>query len=350
VDDVDLPVPAAPYLVPSPAPDLLVSMPAPDASRARERRRAMRTRGPPHECRDVAAVAMCTASPASLREALESPESAKWQQKHPAAQGCTDDGTLVILPVQIPISWIDILAYCTDRFTDVTAAGHGQRDGIFACTWHLAILPTSLPPGHNAIDCRWIYALKQNADGAVTRYKARLVAKGLSQRAGDDYCDVYAPVSQMKTLQVFLSMAAALDLEIHQLDFKTAFLHGSIEEELYMKQPPGYVCSDSSIVCTLNKALYGLKQASRQWHEKVKDVLVGESFRPSDADPCLFVWNKEGVVFFILGHCVYDMLLACKNLDILSSVKSHWSNIFAACDPGELKCFLNLSGGPGPGR
>jgi hypothetical protein len=140
------------------------------------------------------------------------------------------------------------------------------------------------------------------------------VAKGILQRAGDDYCDVYAPVSQMKRLQVFLSMAAALDLEIHQLDVKTAFLHGSIEEELYMKQPPGYVCSDSSIVCRLNKALYGLKQASRQWHAKVKEVLVGESFRPSDADPCLFLWNKDGVVFFVLGHCVYDMLPACKTL------------------------------------
>jgi hypothetical protein len=215
VDDVDLPASAAPSLIPSPAP---VALPAPDASGASEPRRSMRTRRPPHEWRDVAAVATCTASPASLREALESPESAKWRQ-------------------------------AMDEEMESLRA-HG--------TWHL----TSLPPGHNAIDCRWVYALKQNADGAVTRYKARLVAKGFSQRAGDDYGDVYAPVSQMKTLRVFLSMAAALDLEIHQLDVKTAFLHGSIEEELYMKQPPGYVCSDSSLVCKLNKALYGLKQAS----------------------------------------------------------------------------------------
>jgi hypothetical protein len=109
------------------------------------------------------------------------------------------------------------------------------------------------------------------------------------------------------------------------LDVKTAFLHGSIEEELYMKQPPGYVCSDSSLVCKLNKALYGLKQASRQWHAKLKEVLVAASFKPSDADPCPFVLNKNGVVFFVLVY-VDDMLLACKNFDLLCSVKAHLLN------------------------
>jgi hypothetical protein len=136
-------------------------------------------------------------------------------------------------------------------------------------------------------------------------------------------------------------MAAALDLEIHQLDLKTAFLHGNIDEELYMNQPPGYVCADSrSLVCRLNKALYGLKQASRQWHAKLKDVLVGESFKPSDVDPCLFVLKKDGVMFYVLVY-VDDMLLACESMELLCSVKTLLLTVFDARDLGEVKCFLN---------
>jgi ATP-binding cassette subfamily B (MDR/TAP) protein 1 len=98
--------------------------------------------------------------------------------------------------------------------------------------------------------------------GTIVQYKARLVAKGYSQQAGTDYTAVWAPVSQMKTLRVFLPFVAAHDLELKQLDVQTAFLHGDVHEELYMKQPPGYECTlNKKSVCRL--ALYGLKQASR---------------------------------------------------------------------------------------
>jgi hypothetical protein len=97
-----------------------------------------------------------------------------------------------------------------------------------------------LPAGRRAIDCRWVYAIKIDEKGSVTRYKAPLAAKGYSQQIGIDYNEVWAPVSQVKAFRAFLAVAAFKHFEVHQLDVKTAFLNGDIEEELYLKQPPGY--------------------------------------------------------------------------------------------------------------
>jgi len=119
-----------------------------------------------------------------------------------------------------------------------------------------------LPKGRRALKNKWVYRLKTEENNSKTRYKARLVVKGSSQRKGIDFEEIFSPVVKMSSIRVVLGLAASLDLEIKQLDVKTAFLHGDLEEEIYMEQPEGFeVAGKENLACRLKKSLYGLKQA-----------------------------------------------------------------------------------------
>jgi hypothetical protein len=121
----------------------------------------------------------------------------------------------------------------------------------------------ALPKDKKAIGCKWVYKVKHNADGSVSRYKARLVNKGYAQTHGIDYEETYSPVAKMTTLRAIIAMAAAKGWSLHQMDVKNVFLHGDLQE-VYMEQPPCYVDQiHPNLVCRLKKALYGLKQAPR---------------------------------------------------------------------------------------
>ena len=121
-----------------------------------------------------------------------------------------------------------------------------------------------LPEGKNIVGCKWVFKIKRNADGTVSRYKARLVAQEYSQEPGEDYDEVIVPVARYNSIRTVLTIATQLDLEVHQMDIKTAFLNGELENEIYMKQPEGYVDKDRlDIVCKLQKSLYGLKHCNK---------------------------------------------------------------------------------------
>ena len=125
-----------------------------------------------------------------------------------------------------------------------------------------------MPPrlGRNLIDCKWVYRIKKKSDGTIDRYKARLVAKGFKQMYGIDYEHTFSPVVKAATIRLVLSIAVSRGWSLRQLDVQNVFLHGVLEEEVYMKQPPGFEDKDApSYVCKLDKALYGLKQAPRAW-------------------------------------------------------------------------------------
>jgi len=130
-------------------------------------------------------------------------------------------------------------------------------------TWSL----TELPPHHNAIGVKWVYKIKRAGDGSIDHYKARLVVKGYRQRYGIDYDKVFAPVVRFDTIRLIISLAASNKWKIYQLDVKSAFLNGILEEEVYVQQPEGFrVAGKESKVYRLIKALYGLKQAPRAWN------------------------------------------------------------------------------------
>ena len=128
-------------------------------------------------------------------------------------------------------------------------------------TWTLV----PLPKGRRTIDCKWVYKVKYDKNGNVERYKARLVARGFTQRYGLDYKETFSPVVMMSSIRILITLVNQFDLEVMQIDVKTAFLHGSLDEEIFMAQPEGYKRGEN-LVCKLEKSLYGLKQASKQWN------------------------------------------------------------------------------------
>ena len=148
-------------------------------------------------------------------------------------------------------------------------------------TWHLVPLKS----GKNLIDCKWVYKVKRKADGSIDRYRARLVAKGFKQRYGIDYEDTFSPVVKAATICLILSIAVSNRWSLRQLDVQNTFLHGVLEEEVYMRQPPGYVDQTRPHwVCKLDKALYGPKQAPRAWYACLCGKLEALGFVSSKGD------------------------------------------------------------------
>ena len=142
-------------------------------------------------------------------------------------------------------------------------------------TWELVDLPRGCMP----IGCKWVFKKKLKVDGSIDKFKARLVAKGYTQKEGVDYFDTYYNIKKITTIQILIAIASSHNLLVHQMDVKTAFLNGDLDEEIYMNQPEGFiVLGQEQKVCKLIKSLYGLKQAPKQWHEKFNNTLVSNGF------------------------------------------------------------------------
>ena len=128
-------------------------------------------------------------------------------------------------------------------------------------TWELV----DLPPGYKLLGYKWIFKRKMKATGSIDKYKARLVVKGYKQKEGVDYFDTYSPVTRITSIRMLSSIATLHNLEIYQMDVKTAFQNGELDEEIYMEQPEGFIVpGKEKKVCRLVKSLYGLKQAPKQ--------------------------------------------------------------------------------------
>ncbi|KAK1698711.1 hypothetical protein QYE76_015408 [Lolium multiflorum] len=205
-------------------------------------------------------------------------------------------------------------------------------------TWTL--VPSSKTK--NLIGCKWVYRIKRRADGTIDRYKARLVAKGFKQRYGIDYEDTFSPVVKIATIKIVLSIVVSRGWSLRQLDVKNAFLHGVLEEEVYMKQPPGFEHPDAPHhVCRLDKALYGLKQAPRAWYSRLSAKLQDFGFIPSKADTSLFLYSKSGVTIFVLIY-VDDIIVTSSSDRAISVLLQDLNAHFAIKDLGALHFFLGI--------
>ena len=205
-------------------------------------------------------------------------------------------------------------------------------------TWTLA----QPPPHTRVLPVKWVYKKKQEDTGV--RYKARLVAKGFAQREGVDYFDLYAPVGKHNTLRMLLSIAAAQDLEVHQLDITTAFLNGKLDEEVWVQQPEGF--EQQSILMKqpayrLHKALYGLKQAPRAWHNALKTALEEFGFEESSADAALYTRKSSRGLTYLLLY-VDDVLVFDKDISVVTKVKQQILSRFKGRDLGEVSTYLGI--------
>jgi hypothetical protein len=204
-------------------------------------------------------------------------------------------------------------------------------------TWNLVKLPTE----KKAIQNKWVYKLKQEQDGSQ-RYKARLVVKGFQQKAGIDFTEIFSPVVKMTTIRTVLSIVAAEDLHLEQLDVKTAFLHGDLEEDIYMQQPQGYVeAGKEHLVCKLLKSLYDLKQAPRQWYLKFDKFMLKIGYIRCHADHCCYFKRFDNAYVILLLY-VDDMLIAGSDIGEIENLKVQMAKEFSMKDLGAAKQILGL--------
>ena len=207
-----------------------------------------------------------------------------------------------------------------------------------AKTWDLVPKPTN----SNVVHCMWLYKHKLDAEGNPRRHKARLVANGKSQEHGIDYNDTFAPVVKPVTIRAVLEVSLARDCPIHQLDVKNAFLHGELEETIYMQQPPGFIDKEHPHhVCKLRKAIYGLKQAPRAWNLRFANFIKSLSFRSSEADASLFVFNQGSRKAYLLLY-VDDIILTASDNSFLQSIIKTLQTEFPMSDSGKLHYFLGV--------
>lgn len=199
-----------------------------------------------------------------------------------------------------------------------------------------------LPDGFKTVGCKWIFTTKRDSKGNLEKYKARLVAKGFTQKDGIDYTETFSPVSKKDSLRIVLALVAHYDLELHQMDVKTAFLNGELEEEIYMDQPEGFVATGTeNLVCRLRKSIYGLKQASRQWYIKFNDTILSYGFVEIIVDRCIYM-KVSGSKFAILVLYVDDILIAANDMGMLRDVKKYLSSNFEMKDMGEASYVIGI--------
>ncbi|CAI7862524.1 unnamed protein product [Closterium sp. NIES-53] len=193
------------------------------------------------------------------------------------------------------------------------------------------------PPGANIVSGMWIFRVKR-PPGSPPAFKARYVARGFSQRQGVDFFHTFSPTPKMTTLRVLLHVAAQRDYELHSLDFSTAFLQGSLHEEIWLRRPPGFTGSfPAGIQWNLWRQVYGLRQAPRDWHDTLRTTLAALGFTPT-TNPSLILRTDTSLPLF---H-VDDLVFATANTEALTLVKSELQKRHTCTDLGKLRSYLGL--------
>ncbi|GJU66635.1 putative ribonuclease H-like domain-containing protein [Tanacetum coccineum] len=199
-----------------------------------------------------------------------------------------------------------------------------------------------LPKGKRAIGTKWVYRNKKDERGIVVRNKARLVAQGYTQEEGIDYDEVFAPVARIETIRLFLAYASFIGFIVYQMDVKSAFLYGTIEEEVYVCQPPGF--EDPQFpdkVYKVEKALYGLHQAPRAWYETLSTYLLENGFRRGIIDKTLFIKKDKGDILLVQVY-VDDIIFGSTKMSLCVEFEQMMHKRFQMSSMRELTFFLGL--------
>lgn len=193
------------------------------------------------------------------------------------------------------------------------------------------------PKGRKVINGKWVCKVKGDADGEVERFKARYVAKGFSQVQGLDYDETFAPVVRFDSLRLLLAITAHRKWRPRQLDIKTAFLYGILNEEIYMELPDGY--RKDNHVARLNRCIYGLKQSPRKWYFRLVDYLIPHGFSTTHFDPCVLI-HSTGELF--IAVYVDDIILFGEQGDLMDKIISTIKAEFKVSDMGTLHWLLGI--------
>ncbi|KAG8502915.1 hypothetical protein CXB51_000770 [Gossypium anomalum] len=201
-----------------------------------------------------------------------------------------------------------------------------------------------LPKGTKTVRCKLVFKKKEGTSGVEEpRYKARLVAKGYSQITRVDFTDVFSLIVKHSSIRALLGIVAMHDLELEQLDVKTTFLHGELEEDIYIQQLEGFTTSEKEdYVCLLKSSLYDLKLSPRQWYKRLDSFMTSHDFKRSSFDSCVyFKKNSDGSFMYLLLY-VDDMLIAAKDKGEIKKVKAQLSEEFEMKDLGLAKKILGM--------
>jgi hypothetical protein len=192
---------------------------------------------------------------------------------------------------------------------------------------------------------KWVYKIKCKTDGSIDQFKARLVVKGFDQRSGIDYSKTFCLVIKPTTILLVLALVVQFDWKVKQLDVSNALLHRTLEEDVFMEQPQGFVDPQfPTFVCKLHKALYDLKQAPRAWFNRLSLSLQALGFSGSLVDSSLFVFHSHSILIFLLVY-VDDILLTRNNTYSISSLIFALPALqqeFPLKDLGDLNYFLGI--------
>ncbi|GJV71647.1 putative ribonuclease H-like domain-containing protein [Tanacetum coccineum] len=200
----------------------------------------------------------------------------------------------------------------------------------------------NLPNGKRPIDTKWVFRNKKDERGIVIKNKARLVAQGYTQEEGIDYDEVFAPVARIEAIRLFLGYASIKDFVVYQMDVKSAFLYGKIEEEVYVCQPPGF--EDSYFldkVYKVEKALYGLHQAPKAWYETLSTYLLDNGFQRGKIDKTLFIRRDKGDILLVQVY-VDDIIFGSTKKSLCTEFEKMMHKKFQMRSMGELTFFLGL--------
>jgi uncharacterized protein (DUF1330 family) len=197
------------------------------------------------------------------------------------------------------------------------------------------------PKEKSVVTSKWVYKIKHAADESVDKYKARFIARGFSQKEGEDYDETFAPVVRYTSIRAIISLFASMGWNLHQMDVKTTFLNGAIEEEVYIEQPQGFeVHSRDTHVCRLKKALYGLKQAPRAWYARMDNYLTRLGFSKSRADPNLYYKVVDNAPVILLLYV--DDLFITSEESLIIQCKKELASKFDMKDLGFMHYYLGL--------
>ncbi|KAH9646639.1 hypothetical protein KPL70_024932 [Citrus sinensis] len=206
-------------------------------------------------------------------------------------------------------------------------------------TWTLV----KKPDKKKVIGCKWVYKLKQGITGVEpVRFKARLVAKGFTQKEGIDFTEIFSPVVRHASIRIILSLVAVNNMHLEQMDVKTAFLHGELQEYIVMAQPEGFTDkSKADWVCHLKKSLYGLKQSPRQWYLRFDSFMLEQKFQRCNLDCCVYFREDSGMMVYLVLY-VDDMLIASVSMSLIEDLKQKLKGEFDMKDLGPAKKILGM--------